>query len=167
MSADNRMDHKKLREAFGHFPCGVAAIAAEHEGQRHVIVASSFSVGVSLEPPMAAFFVQKGSSTWPVLARAARLGVSILSADHAHVCRQLAGPDKQARFDGIRPHVSELGAIRLPGAAVWFDCTVGSVHPAGDHFAVQLLIHDLILQKERLPLVFHASRFTQLAPAMA
>ena len=74
---------RAVREAFGHFPSGVAAIAAVLDGKPQVIVASSFSVGVSLDPPLAAFFVQKSSSTWALLSRASRLGVSILSAEHA------------------------------------------------------------------------------------
>jgi hypothetical protein len=36
------------------------------------------------------------------------------------------------------------------------------VHPAGDHDAVQLLIHDVQIEREISPLIFHRSRFTQL-----
>lgn len=163
MSTEISFCQKKLREAFGHFPSGVAAIAALHEGEQHVIVASSFSVGVSLEPPLAAFFVQKSSSTWEYLAQAERIGVSILNSDHADMCLQLAGSNKQNRFNGIDTHITSSGAIRIPNASVWFDCSIYAVHPAGDHLAVQLLIHDLQTQKEHEPLVFHGSKFTRLA----
>ena len=156
-------DQQKLRAAFGHCPSGVAAIAAVHAGERHVLIASSFTVGVSLEPPLAAFFVQKSSFTWSLLAQTQRLGVSVLSAEHANVCRQLADPDKAARFDGSTHHVTPDGAIQLQDSAVWFDCTVHDVHAAGDHLAVQLLIHDLQLQQDAAPLVFHGSRFTRPA----
>lgn len=156
-------DQKKLRAAFGHCPSGVAAIAAVHAGERHVLVASSFTVGVSLEPPLAAFFVQKSSFTWSLLAQAQRLGVSVLSTEHADVCRQLAGPDKAARFDGIAHRITPNGAIKLQDSAVWFDCTMHDVHAAGDHLAVQLLIHDLQVQQDAAPLVFHGSRFTRPA----
>ncbi|MGO3130859.1 MAG: flavin reductase family protein [Alcaligenes sp.] len=153
---------RAVREAFGHFPSGVAAIAAVLDGKPQVIVASSFSVGVSLAPPLAAFFVQKSSSTWGLLSRASRLGVSILSAEHAAICRQLAGPDKDSRFSDIEVELSEEGAVHIQGASVWFDCSVFQVHPAGDHDAVQLLIHDVQIEREVSPLIFHRSRFTQL-----
>ncbi len=157
------LDAKVIREACGHFPSGIAAIAALRHGAPQVIVASSFSVGVSLDPPLAAFFVQKTSSTWGELSKAPRLGVSILSVEHAAICRQLASHDKASRFENVRTQASADGALHLLGASVWFDCSVFNVHPAGDHHAVQLLIHDLRLEKKTAPLVFHNSRFTQLA----
>src|ERR1700760_209067 len=43
-----------LREAFGHFPTGVIAIAAEVEGVRVGLAASTF-VPVSLDPPLVSF----------------------------------------------------------------------------------------------------------------
>lgn len=157
------LDPKVVREAFGHYPSGVAAIAAMHAGKPHVIVASSLSVGVSLEPPLAAFFVQKTSSTWSTLSAAPRLGVSILGVEHAAICRQLAAHDKDARFRNVQTEATEDGALHILGAPIWFDCSIFDVHPAGDHHAVQLLIHDLHLQRDTPPLVFHRSRFTQLA----
>lgn len=163
MSIKMNFDQKKLREAFGLFPSGVAAIAASLQGENHVIVASSFSVGVSLEPPLAAFFVQNSSSTWEYLSQAERIGVSILSFEHASICRQLANPNKQTRFNGIEPQATPFGALRIPHASAWFDCSIYATHPAGDHLSVQLLIHDLQTYKEHEPLVFHGSRFTRLA----
>jgi len=161
------LDPKVVREAFGHFPSGVAAIAAVYSEKPHVIVASSFSVGVSLEPPLAAFFVQKTSSTWNELSKASRLGVSILSVEHAAICRQLASQDKDARFQNVQTTATREGALHILGASLWFDCSVFDVHPAGDHYAVQLLIHDLSLEKETAPLIFHSSQFTRLAAQLA
>ncbi|AZV93994.1 oxidoreductase [Bordetella sp. J329] len=162
-------DPQVLREAFGHFPSGVAALAAEHAGERHVIVASSFSVGVSLAPPLVAVFIQKGSSTWPCLAQAQRIGVSILGNEHGAACRQLAERDKQRRFDGVAAETQEDGAIRIAGAAAWFACSVFDVYAAGDHDAFLLRIHDLQMEPEVAPLVFHRSRFTSVSavPAVA
>ena len=162
MTGDHHFDQAQLREAFGLFPSGVAAIAAQHNHAPHVIVASSFSVGVSLQPPLAAFFVQKHSSTWRFLQHAERLGVSILSYEHAQICRQLAGQDKNQRFEGVDYHVTATGAIQLAKAPIWFECSIYDVHPAGDHLSVQLLIQKLNIQKDTTPLVYHQSRFFPL-----
>jgi flavin reductase (DIM6/NTAB) family NADH-FMN oxidoreductase RutF len=66
-----------VRQAFAQFPSGVAALAADIDGAKHVLVASSFMVGVSLEPCLVAVAVQKTSETWDHISRAGRLGVSI------------------------------------------------------------------------------------------
>jgi flavin reductase (DIM6/NTAB) family NADH-FMN oxidoreductase RutF len=152
-----------LRETFAHFPSGVAAMAAEIDGERHVLVASSFTVGVSLEPPLVMFAVQKSSTTWPALRRADRIGVSILGEGQGTLCRQLAGRDKAARFDGVGAATTESGAILLASASLWFECSIYAEHPAGDHDAVFFEIHALHADKETSPLVFHGSRFRQLA----
>ncbi|WP_426409687.1 flavin reductase family protein [Bradyrhizobium ganzhouense] len=157
------IDPKRLREAFGHFPSGVAALAAVVDGQRHVIVASSFTVGVSLDPPLVAVFVQKSSSTWTSLSAARRIGISVLSVDHAQKCRQLSGRDKSTRFNDIEAISTPKDAVRIEGAAAWFECSIFDIHAAGDHDVVLLLIHEFEVEKDTPPLVFHGSRFTQLA----
>lgn len=159
------IDPMVLRQTFGHFPSGVAAISAVVDGQAEVIVASSFSVGVSLDPALALFSVQKTSSTWPRLARAERVGVSILGADQAQLCRQLAGKDRGNRLAGVDSRATGDGAVLVDGAAAWFDCSIHAVHEAGDHDVVIFQIHDLGMNQDVSPLVFHASKFTGVVPS--
>ena len=61
----------RLREAFGVFPSGVVAVAAEVDGQLVGLAASSFT-SVSLEPPLVSFSVANTSKTWPTLRRRRR-----------------------------------------------------------------------------------------------
>ncbi|KAA0974223.1 oxidoreductase [Arthrobacter sp. UCD-GKA] len=156
------LDSQLLRETFAHFPSGVAAMAAEVDGSAHALVASSFTVGVSLEPALVMFAVQKRSGTWPILRNAPRVGVSILGQDQGPLCRQLANRDKNARFAGVDVHQLDSGALLLPNASLWFECSIYDEHPAGDHDVVLLEIHALHVDKETSPLVFHDSTFRQL-----
>ena len=66
-----------LREAFGHFPSGVIAIAAELAGERLGMAAGTF-VPVSLDPPLVSFCVQNTSETWPKLEKLPALGISVI-----------------------------------------------------------------------------------------
>ncbi len=157
------IDPVVLRQTFGHFPSGVAAIATEVDGNREVIVASSFSVGVSLDPALALFSVQKSSLTWPKIAGANTIGVSILNADQDKLCRQLAGRDRDARLRGVGFNTLSNGAILINDAAAWFECSIYAVHEAGDHDVVIFEIHDLGMDPDIAPLVFHGSRFTSIA----
>src|SRR3546814_1709969 len=55
-------DQVALRKAFALYPSGIAALAAQTDGADHVIIAASFSVGISLDPPPVAFAVQREST---------------------------------------------------------------------------------------------------------
>ncbi len=156
-------DPAAIRSAFSRFPSGVAALCATVDGKAVALVASSFQVGVSLEPPLVLFSVQNSSTTWPTLKQAPRIGVSILGRDHDLVCRQLASKDKTVRFEGIRTHRLEDDEIYLDDAAVWMECAVWSEMPAGDHHIVVLEVLSLRSHDEVEPLVFHGSTFRGLA----
>jgi flavin reductase (DIM6/NTAB) family NADH-FMN oxidoreductase RutF len=153
-----------LRHAFARFPSGVAALAATVDGAQTGLVASSFTVGVSQDPPLVLFAVQNSSSTWPVLRAADRIGVSILADSHSVICRQLASKSGD-RFAGLDLHHREGGAILIGGATLSMDCSVISETPAGDHAVVLLQVHDIHYTADIEPLVFHGSTFRQLAAA--
>ncbi|MEV1069899.1 flavin reductase family protein [Streptomyces sp. NPDC050263] len=152
-------DTKLLRRTFGAYPSGVAALAATVDGEPTVLVASSFTVGVSLEPPMCLFAVQNTSTTWPVLARAERLGVSVLGISHSAQVHQLAGKDKAARFRGIDVTELESGALLINGSPVHLECRVVHDYAAGDHRVIVLEVLATNTNPEQLPLVFHNSQF--------
>lgn len=159
-------DPQLLRETFSFFPSGVAALAAEVDGSKEGLVASSFTVGVSMDPPLVLFAAQNTSRTWPLLRRAERIGISVLADSHADSCRQLASKDKANRFGNLDIEVSESGAVFLQEAPVWLECTVHAEIPAGDHHVVLLEITALRFDAAAEPLIFHGSRFKQLMPTV-
>ena len=157
------LDPARLREAFGIFPTGVVAVAAEVDEQLVGLAASSFT-SVSLDPPLISINLATSSKTWPALRRARHLGVTVLADHHAVVCRQLAGPVER-RFDGIAHRVSDDGAVTLDEGLAQFDCTIYREVDAGDHTLVLLELHAVQHVDPALagaPLVFHRSGFGKL-----
>lgn len=152
----------ELRRVFGAFPTGVTAVAGFVDGTPVGLAASSFT-SVSLEPPMVSVCIAHSSSTWPVLRRATRLGVSVLGAHQEHLGRQLSG--RGDRFAGTTWRASHAGEIVLDGASAWLDCSIDREIPAGDHDIVLLRVHDLDADPDVSPLVFHGSRFSRLQRA--
>lgn len=156
------LDRATLRETFGHFPSGVAALCSDRKGVSQGIIASTFTVGVSLDPPLVMFAVQNSSRTWPLVRDGERIGVSILAADQAQVCRQIASKSGN-RFADVSVTTTPSGAVFLDGAGLWLDCSIESETPAGDHTVVLLRVHGFSAGHNRHdPLIFHGSDFRSL-----
>jgi flavin reductase (DIM6/NTAB) family NADH-FMN oxidoreductase RutF len=149
-----------LREAFGHFPSGVIAIAAEVDGVRAGLAASTF-VPVSLDPPLVSFCVQTTSETWPKLKSVPALGISVLGQAHDTAARTLAAKTGD-RFAGLETVSSEAGAVFVEGTSVWLESAVEQEVPAGDHSIVILRVLDITVHREVEPIVFHRSGFRRL-----
>ncbi|WP_306205459.1 flavin reductase family protein [Actinoplanes sp. RD1] len=161
----HRRDPDLIRSAFARFPSGVVALAADAGGQPTAMVASSFTVGVSLDPPLVLFSVRNESATWPRLRNRPRIGISLLGADQAALCRRLAGKDSAARFGDEPIERTSQGALFFAGAPLWLDCSVFAEVPAGDHHVVMLEVHELREDHTREPLIFHGSGFRRLDAA--
>jgi 3-hydroxy-9,10-secoandrosta-1,3,5(10)-triene-9,17-dione monooxygenase reductase component len=78
------------------------------------------------------------------------------------------GTDK---FEGIDWHPSTTGAPLLAGVVGHVDCTVHSVHEAGDHYVVLGMVKELgfgeVLEDgdQREPLLYHRGSYGSVAGA--
>jgi flavin reductase (DIM6/NTAB) family NADH-FMN oxidoreductase RutF len=149
-----------LREACGHFPSGVIAIAAEVEGIRVGLAASTF-VPVSLDPPLVSFCVQNTSTTWPKLKALPALGISVLGESHDAAVKTLAAKTGD-RFAGLETVSRVSGAVFIEGTSVWLESAIEQLIPAGDHTIVILRVSEITVHPEVPPIVFHRSTFRRL-----
>ncbi|MBF6296320.1 flavin reductase family protein [Nocardia amamiensis] len=153
-------DGASLRRAFANFPSGVVAVCAEIGGAPHGLAVSTF-VPVSLDPPLVSFCVQNSSATWPKLAAASHLGLSLLGTDQQSAARSLGTRDGD-RFRGIHLHRGSGDAVFIDGASAWIEGVQEANVPAGDHAVVILRIHRIATRADVDPLVFQGSRFRRL-----
>ncbi|OSC23652.1 oxidoreductase [Mycobacterium vulneris] len=149
-----------LRDAFGHLPSSVVAVAGEAAGVRVGLAASTF-VPVSLKPPLVSFCVQNTSTTWPKLQGLPQLGISVLGETHDRAARTLAAKTGD-RFADVST-VSSGGAVFIEGASLWLTTSIEQLVPAGDHTIVLLRVSDVTAHTEVAPIVFHRSGFRTLA----
>lgn len=159
-SSGTNLSPASLREAFGHFPSGVIAIAAEVDGVRVGLAASTF-VPVSLNPPLVSFCVQNSSTTWPKLKNLPVLGISVLGEAHDEAARTLAAKTGD-RFAGLNTVTSGGGALFIDGTSVWLESAIEQLIPAGDHTIVILRVSEIHVHDDVAPIVFHRSAFRRL-----
>jgi len=160
MNSTNNLTPSTLREAFGHFPSGVVAIAAEASGVRVGLAASTF-VPVSLEPPLVSFCVQNTSTTWPKLKDLPMLGISVLGESHDAAARALAAKTGD-RFAGLETVSRDSGAVFIKGTGLWLESAIEQLVEAGDHTIVVLRVNEVTVDADVAPIVFHRSVFRRL-----
>jgi len=160
---DSAQYGETLRKVFGVVPNGVVAICALVAGEPQAIIASTF-IPVSMNPPLVGFCVQMTSQTWPRLAQAGRLGVSVLAESQGLVARRLSARPEH-RFAGLSPVISEDDAVFIEPASAWLECSLRQSVPAGDHEFVMLGVHATAVNPGSEPLIFHHSGFRSLHPA--
>lgn len=149
-----------LRKAFSMFPTGVVAICAM-EGNTPVGMAVNSFSSVSLEPALVAVCVANTSTTWPRLATARRLGLSVLGADQEMVSRRLSSRTND-RFENVPWEANGHGAVFVNGATLWLDCSIHDCLRGGDHEIILLEVQTAQLFPEIAPLVFHQSQYLGL-----
>ncbi|MEV8267520.1 flavin reductase family protein [Microbacterium sp. NPDC076911] len=155
---------QEVETAFSGFPSGVAALTAVIDGEPVGFVSTSFTVGISFDPPQVLFSVKQSSRTWPVLRRAERIGVSVLASGQEETCRQLASRSRD-RFAGLDVLAGDGGALFVAGSALRLECRVHAEHESGDHILVVLGVERMESIADAEPLVYHRRTFRQMLAA--
>ena len=157
------IDDRRFREVLGHYPTGVALVAAlAPEGEPVGMVVGSFT-SVSLDPPLVAFLPAIGSGTFARLRQSETFVINVLSAEQEGLCRTFASRSDD-KWDGVDWRPSASGDPILHDAVAWIECAVESISEAGDHYLVIGRVRDLSVQSPVTPLVFFQGgygRFTQ------
>lgn len=153
-------DPTRFRHVLGHVPTPVVVVAAVDDGPVGLAVGSFASI--SLEPALVGFFVDRGSSTWPRVARAGTFAVNVLADDQEQLCRRFAtkGAD---RFAEVTWHAGHGGAPLLDGALAWIECDLADVVETGDHRLAIGAVRRLDVRDGASPLIFHRSGFARVA----
>lgn len=159
---------RRFREVLGLFCTGVTVVTSTSAADPVGMTCQSFS-GVSLEPPLVMFCPAKTSRAWPIMHAAGFFCVNILGADQRELSNIMAtkGPEK---FEGVPWSAAPSGAPVIEGVLGYVDCSLESVHEAGDHYIVVGRVRELAMGDGRranedasaTPLLFHRGAYTKL-----
>ena len=160
------VEARDFRRVLGRVPTSVAVVSTRGaSGPVGMTVGSLTSV--SLDPPLIAFFVNRGSQTMQVIQEAGVFCVNVLGQDQGEICRLFAS----SRRTEVGPEAWDsccTGAPRLRDALAWLECTVDSVFDAGDHLGVMGRVQHLTdAPGTQNPLVFYRGSLCRLHAASA
>lgn len=151
-------DGAEFRTVLGHFPTGVTIVTSLSDGEPVGMTIGAFT-SVSLDPPLVAFLPDKSSSTFPHIREAGSFCVNFLAAAQHDVCRTFSSRSEDKFFGiGWKP-APDSSAPRLQDAVGWLDCTIETVHEAGDHYIVIGRVTALGHTSDSLPLLFFQGGF--------
>jgi 3-hydroxy-9,10-secoandrosta-1,3,5(10)-triene-9,17-dione monooxygenase reductase component len=142
-TAEAQAAARRFRDVLGRFCTGVAVVTSMAGGEPVGMTCQSFA-SVSLDPPLVMFIPAKTSRAWPMMQRAGHFCVNFLAANQTAISDVMAskGADK---FAGIPWTTSKTGSPLLEGVIGYVDCSVHTVHEAGDHFIVVGRVQDMAL----------------------
>jgi len=153
---------RQFRDVLGLFASGVTVVTSMADGAPVGMTCQSFT-SVSLAPPLVMFSPARTSRAWPLMQRAGYFCVNILAADQSDISNAMAtkGTDK---YDGIGWRPASTGAPLLDGVLGYVDCTVQSVHEAGDHYVVLGRVKELgFVDDDRKPLLYYRGGYDTVA----
>ena len=151
------IDVRAYRQALGQFPTGVCIASAPGCGDHpepFAITVSSF-VSVSLQPPLIAWCLQHGSSTFDLWAQSDHFALSVLAADQGALCDRYALRGNQAMPADLTHRTSPAGNPWIVDAVANFDATVVARHVAGDHDIIIAEVSGFRTDPERPALLYH------------
>jgi len=155
----------QFRHILSHYPTGVCVVATVQDDGRRVGMAVGSFTSVSLDPPLVAFFPDKGSRSWPQIEKTGKFCVNVLACDQESVCRRFASKSED-KFAEIPHRLSEDGQPIIDDVVAWIDCTLHHVHEAGDHFIALGAVTAMHREREVDPLLFLRGGYGQFMPSL-
>jgi flavin reductase (DIM6/NTAB) family NADH-FMN oxidoreductase RutF len=149
-----------FREAMSRLPVGVVIVTCRVEGRAWGTTVSSCS-SVSLEPPVLAVALTRGTVTATEIERAGAFGVSVLGAGLVELAR-FGSVRGQAKFMDDRCLPGDTPAPAVTGAVAHCSCAVEQALDVGDHRLLLGRVTGTLVQSPERPLVYYARDYHRL-----
>jgi flavin reductase (DIM6/NTAB) family NADH-FMN oxidoreductase RutF len=158
----DKVDLRRLRNAFGRFATGVTVITTLTPAGRPIgLTVNSFSA-VSLDPPLVLWSLRRDSPSLQDFLAAGSFAVNVLAADQLGVSRHFAQSRREKFLD--HPYVADRhGCPLLEGCLAAFECSTHATLDAGDHVVFIGRVHHA-RYREGEPLVFSGGHYGTVAP---
>jgi 3-hydroxy-9,10-secoandrosta-1,3,5(10)-triene-9,17-dione monooxygenase reductase component len=159
---ENNDERRRLRNALGRFPTGVAIATTLSASKQPVGMTINSLVSISLAPALLAWSIDRGSASYDVFTHAKSFAVTVLAQAQESIAIRFATRGAE-KFAGLEVDFSEAPVI--PNACAWFKCETCQSIPLGDH---ALLVGRIIEYETSTlpPLVFLGGQFQHTAASV-
>lgn len=154
-------DPAEYRRVLGHVPTSVAVLTAAGISAPVGLTIGTLT-SVSLDPPLIACFIDRGSRTWLRLFESDHFGVNVLGHNQRELCRAFSRRPEE-RFTDVAWSRSASGIPLLDDAIVTLECTRVKLDIIGDHYLVIGRVESLDLRSSEPPLIFLRGGFVDMA----
>ena len=160
VAAAAELSGEQFKFLFRQHPAGVCVVTGADADGPFGFTATSV-ISVSAAPPVLAFSVAAGSSSWRHLQQTESVVVNFLDAHVAHLSTQFAtrGTD---RFTGVDTCTLATGEPALVDAAAWTRGRIEQRTPAGDSFLITVRALHARVSRSGRPLVYHDRSYHSL-----
>jgi flavin reductase (DIM6/NTAB) family NADH-FMN oxidoreductase RutF len=158
------LDPENLRSAMRAWTAGVTVVTTMYEGNKHGMTVNSFT-SISLDPAMITISLQQATRTHELVTKSRAFGLTILSAQQAHISDLFAGrfPGVEDRFADIKTETLVTGSPLIVGGLAWMDCRLVQTFDAGMN---TLFIAEVVAARSfstDLPLIYHSRKYWGLS----
>jgi 3-hydroxy-9,10-secoandrosta-1,3,5(10)-triene-9,17-dione monooxygenase reductase component len=161
LSSERTLTPGEWRAAMGSFASGVTVVTTWDEGKPSGSTVSAFC-SVSLDPPLLLVCLDQANPVRTPVEACGVFGVNILNAESRELALRFAVVSKAGRFEEAVYRTHPSGAPQLEAAAVFVDCMVEAIHPAGDHVIVVGRGVRIDHASSAAPLLYHRGGFPSL-----
>ncbi|TMK40372.1 MAG: flavin reductase family protein [Actinobacteria bacterium] len=155
-------DQQRYRSVIGHFATGVAVITGRGPDGPVGMTANALC-SLSLDPPLVLVCFDNASRTFPIVRRAGRFAINLLSHDQDELSGVFASKMGELEKFSHIPHQLVEGVPIIDGALAWLTCDLNALYPGGDHTIGVGAVIEMGEHSKREPLVWYRGRYTRLA----
>ena len=123
----------EFRRILGHWPTGVAVVAARAADGRPRGLTANAITSLSLDPPLVLVCVDRAAETHAGIIESGAFAISILPDGAEDLARRFADERSADKFAGVEHRTERSGSPVLDRALAWIDCGLHSSHEGGDH----------------------------------
>lgn len=133
MSDDgDAVEPEAYRAAMRRFPTGITIVTTVLDGRPKGFTANAVA-SVSIVPPMLLVCVNRLARSHPIISRAGRFCVNLLTLDQETLARRFASRADPEPFRDVPLRPGRTGSPVLDGALAYLDCELAEEYSAGTH----------------------------------